>query len=293
MNGDPGCYTSQAYPASVSGFRLDKYEVTVARFRQFVYAIVGGWVPAAGNGKHTHLNGGNGLADSSSPGAFETGWDESWDGSNSPVGGQSPNLPTTLHGWQENLAGPGGPTWSVVAGPDDNLPIKSLDWYEAYAFCIWDGGFLPSESEWNYAASGGSEQRVYPWLNPSTSVAIDCTYADYLGLIGDTIACLPSGGTMPPQVNAVGFDSPKGDGKWGHADLAGNVWEWTLDFYAPYVTPCSDCAYVGDSSTGSRVARGGGGTDKASTLLASARAPWVSWTLSGVTFGGARCARTP
>ncbi len=58
-------YTSQAYPATVSDFRLDKYEITVGRFRKFVAAWDGGWRPAQGDGKHTHLNGGQGLLDSS------------------------------------------------------------------------------------------------------------------------------------------------------------------------------------------------------------------------------------
>jgi len=34
---------------------------------------------------------------------------------------------------------------------------------QSHAFCIWDGGFLAGEAEWNYAAAGGSEQRSYPW----------------------------------------------------------------------------------------------------------------------------------
>jgi sulfatase modifying factor 1 len=53
--------SGEADPASVSGFRLDKYEVTVGRFRQFVDVWNGGWRPSAGSGKHTHLIGGNGL----------------------------------------------------------------------------------------------------------------------------------------------------------------------------------------------------------------------------------------
>lgn len=48
-------------PATLSTFRLDKYEVTVGRFRKFVDAVVGGWLPTAGAGKHSHLNGGAGL----------------------------------------------------------------------------------------------------------------------------------------------------------------------------------------------------------------------------------------
>jgi hypothetical protein len=58
-------------------FRLDKYLVTVGRFRQFVAAWNGGagYFPAAGSGKHTHLKGGQGLENSGDPGTYETGWD--------------------------------------------------------------------------------------------------------------------------------------------------------------------------------------------------------------------------
>jgi hypothetical protein len=70
-------------------FRLDKYLVTVGRFRQFVNAVLlpdggVGWYPAEGSGIHTHLNDGNGLVNSASelPGAgqvtYETGWTTSW-----------------------------------------------------------------------------------------------------------------------------------------------------------------------------------------------------------------------
>ncbi len=64
--------TAEADPAAVSRFRLDKYLVTVGRFRQFVNAWNAGWLPAPGSGKHTHLNSGNGLA--AMGGGFEPGW---------------------------------------------------------------------------------------------------------------------------------------------------------------------------------------------------------------------------
>ena len=107
------------------------------------------------------------------------------------------------------------------AATGEHQPINCITWYEAYAFCIWDGGFLPSEAEWNYAASGGSEQRVYPWSSPSMPTTIDCAHANY-----SPMGMSPCSTTGPED---VGSDSPTGDGKWGQADLSGNVWEWTLD----------------------------------------------------------------
>jgi len=72
---DGTAVTGRADPAQLSAFRLDTYLVTVGRFRQFVAATVAGWAPAPGSGKHTHLNGGQGLANSGGPG-YEPGWDD-------------------------------------------------------------------------------------------------------------------------------------------------------------------------------------------------------------------------
>src|SRR5262249_26405726 len=134
----------------------------------------------------------------------------------------------------------------------ENKPINGVSWYDAMAFCIWDGGYLPTEAEWNYAATGGGEQRAYPWSNPAASTIIDCSYANYYP--GAYCTNNPTGG-----VNRVGFESPKGDGRWTHSDLAGNVWEWVLDWYVnPYPNPqaCNDCANLNPSA--GRVIRGGG-----------------------------------
>jgi formylglycine-generating enzyme required for sulfatase activity len=56
-----------------------------------------------------------------------------------------------------------------------------VSWYEAAAFCISDGGFLPSEVEGDYAAAAGSEQRAYAWgataPGPNASLAVyGCYY---------------------------------------------------------------------------------------------------------------------
>jgi formylglycine-generating enzyme required for sulfatase activity len=148
-----------------------------------------------------------------------------------------------------------------------------------------DGGFLPSEAEWSYAAAGGSQQRAYPWSNPSTSTSIDCPDSNFGGAIWPSTACVQSG------TNLVGSE-PKGDARWGQSDMAGNVSEWALDWYVdPY--PPGDCTNCANLSPGTyRLARGG--------AFLTSSALWVLNAFRGFAApderrmeDGARCARTP
>jgi formylglycine-generating enzyme required for sulfatase activity len=221
----------EADPATVSSFRLDKYLATVGRFRQFVAWWSSGGATADGSGKHAYLNDGQGLANSAAPGSFETGWDATnWNALLSPT--------------NANLSSCGNVSpWTSSPGGSERLPIDCLTWYEAYAFCIWDGGFLPSETEWEYAAAGGSEQREYPW--GSTPPGASSQYAVY--------GC-NNCAAFPPVGSA-----PNGAGLWGQLDLAGEVFEWSLDWLATYVSPCSDCSYLiaPTGPTPYRIIRGG------------------------------------
>ena len=70
---------------------------------------------------------------------------------------------STVGGNDALVSSCGTSTYTPQPSQNDNLPVSCVSWTEAYAFCIWDGGFLPSDAEWGYAAAGGSAQREFPW----------------------------------------------------------------------------------------------------------------------------------
>jgi formylglycine-generating enzyme required for sulfatase activity len=246
-----------AYPATVSNFRLDNYEVTVGRFRKFVAAYSPDMI-ASGAGKNPNN-------------ASDPGWNTAWNGS-------LPADADTLKAWvrRDACMDASAPTWTDNAqtAATESVPINCITWYSAEAFCIWDGGRLPTEAEWNYAAAGGTAQRNYPW----GGAAPDCNYANFSGCT-----------TGYPHFRQVGSQSPKGDGVWGQSDLAGNIMEWVQDYYAAsYPTPCNNCSNL--TAADRRVTRSG--YYDAESMLTSAR---NNLTPSSDPFDymGIRCARAP
>jgi len=265
-NAADATYASTAFQATVSDFRLDTYLVTVGRFRAFVNAGMGtsGTAPAQGAGAHARIAG--------------SGWDMTW---NTSLTAGTPMLVAAVK------CNSTYQTWTDTVGPNDSLPMSCITWFEAMAFCIWDGGYLPSDAEWNYAASGGSEQRPYPWSASDSSTTIDCTYANFFTNSPSGTYCV--NGTTG-AANRVGSESPKGDGKWGHADLAGNLFEWNLDWYnTPYPGSCDDCANLTPAPT--RVVRGGDFGSFAAFLRAAFGGVGTPSNREYVI--GVRCERTP
>ena len=157
-----------------------------------------------------------------------------------------------------------------------------MTWYEAYAFCIWDGGFLPTDAEWELAASGG-EERVFPWSSPPGLDELDDDRASY--------DCLGDGGSgcSVGDLQPVG-SRPDGAGRWGHDDLAGNVKEWTLDWWGQPAGTCDDC-YTSTPSVSGRVFRGGDFTDQPADLRATNR--FANGAAGRGPSFGFRCARPP
>jgi formylglycine-generating enzyme required for sulfatase activity len=260
--------TGQADPATISNFRLDKYLVTVGRYRQFVAAFNGGWVPSAGSGKHAYLTGG-GLA--ATAGGTEAGWDASWNGT------------AYLHPTNSTLTGGSycdgaHATWTASAtGGRENLPINCVNWYDAYAFCIWDGGFLPSEAEWEYAAAGGAEQRQYPW--GTTAAGTMNQYAIYGAYYTANSTGLAPVGT-----------AASGAGRWGQLDLAGEIWEWNLDWKQTYVSPCMDCVNLTKATY--RIVRGDNFGGSVGNLVPTVRGGDIAPEGRDSNFGF-RCSRAP
>ena len=221
-HGTDNGFTNMTNPATVGDFGLDTYEVTVGRFRTFVNAGMGTQAHPPPTGAGARML--NGMPD-------QAGWDPSFTAS---LTADTPALVAAI-----TLG-----TWTDTPGANEALPMTLLTWEEAFAFCVWDGGYLPTEAEWNYAAAGGTDRRAYPWSSPASSLTVDCSYANYQGC-GNVI-------------NPVGTDSPKGDGKWGHADLAGNVSERLVDWDENnYANPCNDCAILTPTMTAYRSVRGG------------------------------------
>ncbi|MDX2053632.1 MAG: SUMF1/EgtB/PvdO family nonheme iron enzyme [Polyangiaceae bacterium] len=255
-NNDP------ALPATVSSYRLDKYEITVGRFRQFLDAY-DAW--RAEGGLSAGLGAHSGIAAS--------GWDPAW-----PIGESAASIKLQLK-CDRTVQ-----TWTDAPGGNETRPLSCLNWYEAFAFCAWDGGRLPTLAEWNIAASAGNEQREYPWSVPPTDTTINPEYASYYSMQD----CLGDGepGCKVTDLVAVG-SKPRGNGKYGHADLAGNVREWVLDKSRSYPNPCVDCAALGPGEL--RALRGGAWNNL--DVLVKSSAELEDYPENHYLVIGARCAR--
>lgn len=172
------------------------------------------------------------------------------------------------------------PSWNQLCNGNRadraDHPMNCVDWAQASTYCRSRGGRLPTEAEWEFAARG-AETRTYPWgeAAPSLDRVNACD--------ADCIALLTRGNLSRPAASFAGSDSHGGTAPagaftpgaslFGVLDMAGNVMEWTGDWFGLYnAAPATDP--TGAAGGADRVARGGhwySGT--AAALRTTARVP--------------------
>jgi sulfatase modifying factor 1 len=198
---------------SISGFWLDATEVTNDQFSEFVEET--GYVTVAERRPDP----------SQFPGV---------DPSLLKAGGivfKPPGEPVSLrnhYAWWTYVA---GANWRHPTGPGSDIqgkghyPVVQMAWEDAVAYAQWAGKRLPSESEWEYAARGGIAGNEFIWGNevtPNDQWHANVWQGDFpnQNTVADGHYLMAPVRQYPPNPH-------------GLYDMAGNVWEWCLDWYMP------------------------------------------------------------
>lgn len=137
--------------------------------------------------------------------------------------------PVNLNDYHNWWAWVPGTCWRHPKGPEsslsgkENYPVVHIAYEDADAYCKWTGKELPTEAEWEFAARGGLDGMHFTWGNVDLQLQTPLANTwqgefPYQNLLIDEYE-----GTSP-----VGAFAPNG---YGLYDMAGNVWEWTDDWY--------------------------------------------------------------
>jgi sulfatase modifying factor 1 len=198
---------------ALDGFWIDEHPVTVAEFRRFVLAT--GYVTVAERPLDLQQYPG------ADPGLLVPG---------SLVFRQTSG-PVDLADYTNWWAYVPGASWRRPDGPGSAVggrarhPVTQVAFEDAEAYARWAGKELPTEAEWEYAARGGLDRKVYTWgdeFMPQGKIMANTWHGEF------PWQRLPA--HQHERTSPVGSFPPNGHGLF---DMAGNVWEWTADYFTP------------------------------------------------------------
>jgi formylglycine-generating enzyme required for sulfatase activity len=211
---------SPAHRVAVGGFWIDRHQVTNERFARFVEAT--GFVTLAERAPDPAMYPGA-AADDLVPGALVF----------FPTDG-----PVDLHDYSAWWRWIPGADWRHPTGPGSSLeglgrhPVVHVAADDVEAFTAWEGTALPTEAEWEFAARGGLEGAAFTWGadDPQETAPKANTWQGRFPWENTEV----DGWT---RTAPVGSFEPNG---YGLYDMAGNVWEWTADWYSGHHggSPC-------------------------------------------------------
>lgn len=207
------------HPVKVHSFWMDEHEVTNAQFAEFIEET--GYVTVAEKDVDWEV-----MKTQVPPGTPKPSEEMLKAGS---MVFTPPSQAVPLNDYSQWWSWVVGANWKHPEGPEstiegrENHPVVHICYNDALAYCKWAGKRLPTEAEWEYAARGGLNNNIYPWGNEHIE--------EGKPKANSWNGNFPNMNTQNDGYFATAPAKSYLPNGYGLYDMAGNVWEWTSDWY--------------------------------------------------------------